>query len=86
MRAVERDTSTFAYDVCLSFAGEQRAYVRDVAAALASKGLRVFYDEYEKVNLWGKDLYAHLDEIYQNMARFCVLFASAAYAQKVWTK
>ncbi len=35
--------------------------------------------------MWGKDLYVHLDEIYQNMARFCVLFASKHYAQKVWS-
>jgi hypothetical protein len=35
--------------------------------------------------LWGKDLYEHLDWIYQKAARYCVLFASEAYANKVWT-
>ena len=34
--------------------------------------------------MWGKDLYVHLDDIYQD-ARFCVLFASKHYAQKVWS-
>jgi hypothetical protein len=33
----------------------------------------------------GKDLYEHLDWIYQKAARYCVLFASADYARKVWT-
>jgi hypothetical protein len=80
-----RDSSTHNYDVCLSFAGEQRDFVRDVASRLRSKGIRVFYDENEKAQLWGKDLYAHLDDIYQNLARFCVVFASAEYAQKVWS-
>lgn len=75
----------YAYDVALSFAGEQRAYVEKVAGALRRRGLRPFYDDYEKANLWGKDLYEHLDWIYQKAARYCVLFASEDYAKKVWT-
>jgi hypothetical protein len=79
------DVEDFEYDVCLSFAGAQRGYVDQVASALSSQGVRVFYDVYEQVNLWGKDLYSHLDEIYQHQARYCVLFASEDYASKVWT-
>ncbi|MEP7074731.1 MAG: TIR domain-containing protein [Acidobacteriota bacterium] len=75
----------FDYDVCLSFAGEKRAYVRAVADALKAHGVRVFYDEYEKVDLWGKDLYAHLSDVYKNRARYCVLFASREYREKLWT-
>lgn len=85
MPSTDRDNSRFDYDVCLSFAGEQRAYVREVANLLAKRGIRVFYDEREKVQLWGKDLYAHLDDIYQNLAQHCVLFTSGDYAKKVWT-
>jgi hypothetical protein len=59
---------SFEYDVCLSFAGEDRVYVRKLANILKLKGVRVFYDEYEKVNMWGKDLYVHLNDIYQNTA------------------
>lgn len=33
----------------------------------------------------GKDLYEHLDYVYQRAARYCVLFASEHYARKVWT-
>ena len=73
------------YDVCLSFAGEDRDYVRRVASELKRKGVRVFYDEYEEVDLWGKDLYVHLDDIYKNAARYCVLFVSQHYAKKLWT-
>jgi hypothetical protein len=71
--------------VALSFAGEQRAYVRKVATALREKGIRPFYDDYEQASLWGKDLYEHLEWVYQKAARYCVLFASAEYAKKVWT-
>ena len=73
------------YDVTLSFAGEDRAYVEKVAAALYALGIRVFYDRYEQVDLWGKDLYTHLDDVYRKRASFCVVFISRHYADKVWT-
>ncbi len=73
------------YDVCLSFAGEDRKYVRQVADALRDEGIRTFYDEYEQVGLWGKDLYEHLNDVYKNTARYCVIFGSKHYAKKVWT-
>jgi TIR domain-containing protein len=75
----------FQYDVCLSFAGEDRPYVEKAAEALRSSGVRTFYDAYEKATLWGKDLYVHLDYVYQKAARYCVIFASAQYAEKLWT-
>jgi len=81
----KRQAKLFEYDVCLSFAGEERNYVRRVAKVLKSKGIRIFYDEYAQVEMWGKDLYVHLDDIYQNTAKFCVLFASKHYAKKVWS-
>jgi len=40
------------FDVALSFAGEDRAYVEAVAAELRKSGLRVFYDAFETTNLW----------------------------------
>jgi hypothetical protein len=80
-----RSERAFEYDVCLSFAREQREFVRNVAEDLTVKGVRVFFDEYAEAELWGKDLYAHLDDVYQNAARFCVLFISKQYAKRVWT-
>ena len=77
----------FGYDVALSFAGEQRAYVEKVAAALRRRGHRPFYDDYEKASLWGKDLYEHLDCVYQKACNVpklpreaCGLAFSAAQA------
>ncbi len=75
----------FDYDVCLSFAGDDRRYVAAVAAALKRQGIRVFYDEYEEVALWGKDLYEHLHVVYSQLARYCVVFISKRYAEKLWT-
>lgn len=56
-----------------------------MADTLRANGVRVFFDEYEEVGLWGKDLYEHLDDVYKNAARYCVIFASGNYAKKVWT-
>ena len=74
------------YDVALSFAGEDREYVEQVANALSRKGVRYFYDKHEQTALWGKDLYEHLSDIYQKQARFTVMFISHHYAAKLWTK
>jgi hypothetical protein len=73
------------FDVALSFAGQQRPYVERVANFLRAQGLRVFYDMYEDVELWGKDLYQHLDDIYQNKAKYTVIFISKDYKEKLWT-
>ncbi|MDZ8260267.1 toll/interleukin-1 receptor domain-containing protein [Nostoc sp. ChiQUE01b] len=76
---------TKKYDVVLSFASENREYVRAVAVTLQAAGIKVFYDEFEQANLWGKNLYVHLDEIYRNEAHFCVMFISKHYLIKTWT-
>lgn len=75
----------FEYDVALSFAGEDRSYVEGIAEALRTRGIRVFYDRFERADLWGKDLYGHLDEIYRKKARFCLMFLSKSYVAKIWT-
>jgi hypothetical protein len=76
----------FEYDVVFSFAGEQRDYVEKTKNALLKRGIRVFYDRDETPELWGKDLYQHLSEIYRKKARYCVVFLSRDYADKLWTK
>lgn len=75
----------FEYDVALSFAGEQRSHVLAVAECLKKARVSVFYDDYEKANLWGKNLHDHLSDVYQNKAKYCVIFASKEYAEKIWT-
>src|ERR1019366_5465790 len=67
------------------FAGEQREYVQQVAHVLQGQGVKVFYDGYEEADLWRKDLYEHLALVYSKKARYCILFASKDYADKVWT-
>lgn len=73
------------YHVALSFAGEDRGYVDEVAKRLQEKGVKVFYDKFEETNLWGKDLYTYLSDVYQNQAFFTVMFISGDYKRKLWT-
>jgi NTP pyrophosphatase (non-canonical NTP hydrolase) len=73
------------YDVAISFAGEDRARAEELATALENSAIRVFHDTGEKAELWGKDLYAHLTDLYQNRAHFCVILISQHYASKRWT-
>jgi hypothetical protein len=73
------------YHVALSFAGEDRAYVERVAAELRAGGVNAFYDRYEEVELWGKNLYTHLSDVYSKQAHFTVVFISRHYRDKLWT-
>jgi hypothetical protein len=72
------------YHVALSFAGEDRQYVKRVAAHLIAEGVEVFYDEFEEANLWGKNLYTYLRDVYENKALFTVIFVSEHYKDNVW--
>src|SRR5260221_5973461 len=76
---------SYEFEVALSFAGEDRQYASQLAKVLRRRGVKVFFDEYEKYTLWGKNLYTHLSEVYQSKARYCVLFISKHYAIKLWT-
>lgn len=73
------------YDVAISFAGEDRPYAKTMAEELKRRHVNVFYDEDEKAQLWGKNLYTHLIDVYQHKARYCIMFLSQHYARKLWT-
>lgn len=73
-----------SYEVVLSFAGEDRTYVFAVAEILKKNDVALFYDNYEEVELWGKNLVEHLHKVYSSLGRFCVMFISQHYAEKVW--
>jgi len=76
----------YNYDVALSFAGEQREYVRKVAQILKNiYDLKVFFDEFEQDKLWGKNLYDYLHEIYSQRAKYVIIFVSKEYKEKIWT-
>jgi internalin A len=76
------------YDVALSFAGEDREFVKEVYEELVNRSISTFYDFDEDItlDLWGKELIEELDEIYRKRSKCVVMFVSEDYAKKVWTK
>jgi hypothetical protein len=76
------------WDVALSFAGAQREYVGQVAAALKARGVRCFYDADRQVRLWGTHLAEELPRIYERESTVVVVvvFVSADYAEGDWTR
>jgi hypothetical protein len=74
------------WDVVLSFAGAQRDYVKQVAGTLKAQGVRCFYDAGEEIELWGKPLTEELPAVYGERAAAVVVFISAEYAARDWTR
>ena len=57
-----------------------------VAQALKARGVRCFYDADEKVRLWGTHLAEELPRIYTRESAVVVVFVSADYAGRDWTR
>ena len=72
------------YDVVLSFAGEQRNYVEEVSKYLEENNINYFYDENNKAELWGKNLIEEFDRIYSKESKYCLMFISKSYKDKMW--
>jgi len=78
--------SEYEYEVGLSYASEQRSYVRPIAEELRNKGIKVFYDEFEMNNYWGRNVNDWFFEIFRHKLKFCVMFISADYKRKINTR
>jgi hypothetical protein len=76
----------FEFEVALSFAGKDRPLVDEIARFLVDCDIRVFYDDFFAHELWGKDLFQHLQGIYRDKAKYCVVFVSKAYKDRAWPK
>jgi hypothetical protein len=74
-----------SFDVALSFAGTERKLAEHLAEQVRDAGFKVFYDAFYQEQLWGKDLVAFFDRVYRKSARYCVMFVSKEYADRMWT-
>ena len=45
----------------------------------------MFDDEFYPEQLWGKDLVVFFDSVYRKVSRYCVMFISREYADRMWT-
>lgn len=73
------EQSTFEYDIALSFAGEDREIAAEIANALIIEGVKVFYDRFHKVDMWGKKLTNYFSEVYGPKVRFVMPLISKHY-------
>jgi len=77
--------SVHDYDVAISFAGPERPLAAQLAKAVQNAGFRVFYDDFYPSQLWGKNLVEFFDDVYRKKSRFCVMFLSGEYKERMWT-
>ncbi|MDA8201908.1 MAG: TIR domain-containing protein [Chloroflexi bacterium] len=80
------DAVSYEFDAALSFAGEDREYVEEVAEALKAAGMRIFLDGDYQAEMWGEDLVEFFDTVFRKRSRYAVLFLSRHYAAKIWTR
>jgi hypothetical protein len=72
------------FDIALSFAGDHRPYVAEVAAGLDNLGFRVFYDQYRREDLLGQELISYLQDVYGRRSATVAAFLSQQYATRPW--
>jgi hypothetical protein len=81
----QQQVRPFKFDVAISFAGAQRELAERLAKAVRDAGYSVFYDDFYKEQLWGKDLPVFFDMVYRKESRFCLIFISREYGERFWT-
>ncbi len=74
------------FQVALSFSGERRTYVEEVAQCLANAlgQEAVFYDDWYNHELARPNLDTYLQDIYHNRSQLLVPFLCADYERKQW--
>lgn len=74
------------FKVALSFCGDYREYVQDVAEVLSHAIGRdsVFYDKYYEAELARPNLDVYLSEIYAEQSEISAVFFSEGYVEKEW--
>lgn len=76
----------YRFDVALSFPGEARDLVADIAASLANDlgAERVLYDRFHEAEFARPNLDTHLQRLYRHESRLLVVFVGSDYERKEW--
>lgn len=80
------NTSTYQFKVALSFPGEVRDKVEEIAKGLARRvgKDKVFYDKFYEAKLARPNLDVYLQSIYHEKSKLVVLFLCEDYEKKEW--
>lgn len=79
------ESETYKYDVAISYAGENRSIAEGITNILRKNGLNVFYDQFQKSYLFGKNLSTEFQKSFGESSRFVLILISHEYAVKEWT-
>src|SRR4051812_914714 len=76
------------FRVALSFPGEKRSFIQEVADTLAARlgKERVLYDEYLTAELARPNLDVYLGDLYRDHSELLVPFYCADYERKEWCR
>jgi len=76
------------FRIALSFPGERRSFIQQVAECLASElgPQRVLYDEYHEAEFARPDLDTYLPNLYKTESELVAIFLCADYSNKRWCK
>lgn len=83
---ITNSTTGKQFKISISFAGEDRHIAELLAIELKNNNISVFYDQFNKSALWGKDLIQYLFDVYSNQSEYCIPLISKYYKQKSYTK
>ncbi|SRR5713101_1151546 len=72
------------FDVAISYASEQRAYVERFNDSIERKGFTSFYDRKKVAQLWGVYGPDTFYEVYYRKSKWCVMFISHEYVSSVY--
>ncbi|HYH00948.1 MAG TPA: TIR domain-containing protein [Terriglobales bacterium] len=84
--APKQPNKEYEFDIAVSFAGTERQIAEEFAKRVQDAGFSVFCDSFYPEMLWGKNLVEFFDEIYRKRARYCVMFISPEYRERMWTQ
>lgn len=75
----------YEFEAALSFAGEDRTFVSQVAKFLKDKKINIYYDDNDKHNIVSQNVPNRLQEIFTHKSRRCIIFISKYYYEKKYT-
>jgi len=76
------------FSVALTFAGENRPFVQEVADLLSANfgKKKIFYDAYHEADLARLNLNKYLQEIYHDQSDYLIVFLCEHYSDKKWCR
>ena len=80
----KRKDDIYLYDVAISFEQNKREEARKIAYCLKEKGLYVFFDEFENIDLISKKLPNELEKIFK-ISKYSVILLDENYNKTIWT-